>query len=117
MENLAMSNSEKSLVKSDLLIGMLVHSGIVDDQDSLLVLDPKISELVTSEQGSNILYEMGKLTGKPFVSFRNVQVGLNFNQSKENMIFEQFFDPYCWKGELIICSPNNEFIEHLNISI
>ena len=71
-------NTQQSAVSTPLLVGMTAHSGVVGDKDDLFILEPTNQELST-EQGVQTLYELAKLTGKSFMSWRPVQVDLNFN--------------------------------------
>jgi hypothetical protein len=114
--NTLVKNTPETAVTKILSIGMTAHSGIVGDKDDLFILELTDQEL-TPKQGTQILYELAKvtakLTGKPFVTWQDVQVDLNFNQTGKAMVFHKYFNPHLWDGEIIYCSPNDKLIEYV----
>lgn len=89
------------------VVAILAHSGIVGDEDDLLVFDPKLSQEF-SDFGENIhlLYEFAKMRGKRFVSWQEALVDLNFNQTGEVMVLQKWCNPIPWDREIVYCSPN-----------
>ncbi len=122
IQNTDVTNQDKKITNNDspsivspvskLLIGITVHTGIRGDKDDLLVLDPKIAQSLSYEQGIEALIQFGKLTGKDFGSFQKVQVDLNFNQTGKLMILQEYYNPRSCEGEVIHCSPNDKLIEY-----
>lgn len=107
MKNIPDGNYEQAFRGNFNVAAIIAHSGIVGDEDDLLVLNPKLSqEFDDFRENTNILYEFAKMRGKRFASWKNVLVDLNFKQTGKVMVLQAWCNPAPWKREIVYCSPN-----------
>lgn len=108
MENIPNQGFEKTSNGNFTISAIFAHSGIVGDEDTLFMIDPKLNEDFNDfHENIKILYEFGKMVGKQFVSWQDALVDLDyFNQTGEVLVLQRWMNPILWKGEIVYCSPN-----------
>ena len=87
--------------------------GIIGDSNNLLLLDPEISQKLNDFNVCvEILYQLGKLTGKDFASWQEVLIDSGYYQNGQLVILQRHLSPRIWKGKTILCSPNDKLIQY-----
>ena len=108
MKNIPDTGFEQILSGNFIVSAILAHTGIVGDEDTLLMIDPSLSkEFNDFVENEKILYKFGKMVGKQFVSWRLCLVDYDhFSQVGQIRLLDMWSDPFLWKGETIFCSPH-----------
>lgn len=112
MKNIPDQGFEKAANGNFVISAILAHSGIVGDDDVLLMIDPNICKDFDDYcENIKILYEFGKIfgakTGKGFVTWLDVLVDLDhLNQTGEVIILPKWKNLFLWEGGIVYCSPN-----------
>ncbi len=92
-------------------VAIVAHSGIVGDDDRIIIFNSRVDLPLNFDTKVKILYEFGKLLDIPMISFQEAIVDLNFNQTGKILYCQKHFEPNIWNGEIIYCSPNDKLIE------
>lgn len=101
-------------------VGIRAYSGVRNDKDDLLILNPEVSQQINDFRICiQILYQLAKLRGRNFVSWNEVLIDADQYQLERVVFLQRHFSPntwdnhlYSWQGEIVICSPNDELIEY-----
>ena len=113
MKNIPDTGFNEATQGSFNFIGIIAHSGIVGDSNDLLLLDPEISQKLNDfDVCVEILYQLGKLTGKNFSSWQEALIDSGCYQKGQLMILQRHFSPVVWKDKTILCSPNDKLIQY-----
>ena len=113
MENIPYTGFDEADQGCFNIMGIIGHSGIVGDSDYLLLLDPEISQKLNDfDVCYQILYQLGKLTGKGFGSGYEALIDSDYYLKGQIMILQRHFSPVIWTGETILCSPNDKLIQY-----
>jgi hypothetical protein len=114
MQNIPDTGFEEASRGSFNFIGVLFHTGVIGDNDDLFVLDPKISQRLNDfDVCFEILYQLSKLRGRPYVSWQEVLIDSDYYQRGQLMILRRhFYSPEIWTGETNFCSPNDKLIQY-----
>ena len=101
-------------------IGIRAHSGFRGDKDDLLILNPSVSQEINDFGACiKILYELGKVYGRSFVSWQEVLIDADHYQNGKLLVLQRHFSPCIWdnhqnswQGEVILCTPNDKLIQY-----
>lgn len=113
MQNIPSTGFDEASKGNFNFIGIIAHSGIAGDSDDLLLLDPEISQKLNDfDVCVEILYQLGKLTGKRFCSWQEALIDSEYYQNSQLIILQRHLSPKTWKGKTILCSPNDKLIQY-----